>query len=496
MSFSLLLRTCSICLMVFLTIPASAQDIISRLDFGKKDPQPEFFEYSPLDKGLITLGPTNRRTTRFYSLTKYDQEFELQWTEQVFEQNGRRHIDFVAVIGPRILIFISEYFPREKVIKTFYTAYSLEGELEVEKEILSVYPNQKEQKVDLQYTLSPNKRKLLCYKNLQSRKGAEKVLYYLFDEYGEYVSNGEITLNYPDNRYRVRSLRVSNEGNVFMLGKFFVNTRINSADDFKYMIHRYDVVEESMQEIQIELGDRFITDLAFRLDRTENIYIAGFYSNRGTDQIAGTVLQKISRSGELMLDATDPFSEAFLRQYLTNNQINKGKELRNFFLDPEQGIVLRSDGGVLLIAENFFVTVQSYRDMYGAWIDRELYHYEDVILTSVASDGTIEWHGIVDKSQQSESQANLSYFSAIGPAGIFIFYEYQPRRENFDIYYNKISVTGSVEDRKPLLSDYRYGNEFYPRFCEQINNREALMVYVQNRGKMFSVVKVRLDSSD
>lgn len=470
-----------------------SQDITARLDLGRRDPKPTFYEFSPVDGGLVTFGPASTASSRFLGLVKYDSELNKDWKKTVVEQNGRKNVDFVTVIGENILVFLSEFFPKENVIKTYYYRYDLDGKEIVEEEILSVYPNQKEQKVDLQYVLSPNKKSLLCYKNLQNRRDSEQILYYLFDETGEYITNGEIGLKYPDNRFEVRSLRVSNKGNVFILGKFYRTQRIREAEDFQYLIYRYDVFEQTGEEYEIALGDRFITDLAFRLDREENMYIAGFYSNRSTDEIAGTLLQKITSNGDLLINTSQKFGPGFLQNYLSSGQINKGRELRDFYMDPIDGIVLRSDGGVLLIAEKFYLTQQSYRDIYGAWIERKVYHYEDVILTSVNQLGEIEWHAIVDKTQQSDNPASLSFFNMIGSNGTYIFYEYKPRRAGLNIYRNLVGIDGRVSERRPFIPDYRFGDEFYPRFAEQISNNEALMVYFQNRGRTLSVIKVRVD---
>ncbi|GAB4408079.1 MAG: hypothetical protein OHK0039_10980 [Bacteroidia bacterium] len=469
-----------------------AQKVVARLDLGRREARPDFYEYSPIDNGLVTLGPASKTSSRNIALTKYSADLDKEWTKVVLEQNGNKNVDFVAVVGPNILVFISEFFPRDRIIKTYYYAYDLAGNELASEALLSIFPNQKEQKVELQYVLSPNKRRLICYKNLENRREGEQILYYLFDDEGDLVSNGEIALRYPDNRFRVRSLRISNQGNIFLLGKYYRTAR-SAEDDFSYLIYRYDTQRLAGDEIAIELGNRFINELAFRLDRDENLYISGFYSNRGSDQIGGTLLQKITSAGELVISATAPFDTQLLNAYLSSSQVDRGRELRNFYMNPQDGIVLRSDGGVLLMAERFYITYMTYRDMYGAIIDREIYHYDDVILTSVSPEGAIEWHAIVDKQQQSEVSATLSYFSAIGTMGAFIFYEYKPRRSGFNIYYNIVSMEGQVTDRRPLLRDYRYGNEFYPRYCEQINNREAIMVYMQNRGRILTVVRVDLE---
>lgn len=471
----------------------NAQKIQARLDIGKRDPKPEFIEYSPRDNGLVTLGPSSKVSNRYLAVKKYNASFKKEWSKEIIQQNGRKNVDFMTVLGENILVFVSEFFPKEKVIKTYYYRYNLEGEVQEKEAILSIYPNQKEQKVDLQYVLSPNKKRLLCYKNLQNRREAEKVLYYLFGEEGSSIANGELKLKYPDNRFRITNIRVSNQGNVFILGKFSERGWVNDPDNFKYLAYRYDTQINQGQEYDINLGDRIVADMTFRVDKNENLYLAGFYSNRGADQMAGTYLQKINWEGIVEKEATAPFSKEFLRNYLSKGQINRGRELRDFYIRPEDGIILRSDGGVLLIAEKFYIVYQTFRNQYGYLVDREIYHYDDVILTSISPEGNIEWQSVVEKRQASDQPANLSFFNASSPRGTYIFYEYKPRRANLNVYYQLVGIEGLVGPRTPLIPDYRYGDFYYPRYSVQTGNQEALMVYLRKRGKIYTVLKVKFE---
>lgn len=483
----------SLVLFIPLSSNLRAQTITARLDIGKRDPKPEFIEYSPNDNGLVTLGPSSKISNRFLALKKYNSSFKKEWEEEIIQQNGRKNIDFMAVLGNNILVFVSEFFPKEKLIKTYYYRYNLEGEALEKEAILSVYPNQKEQKVDLQYVLSPNKKRLLCYKNLQNRREAEKVLYYLFSEEGASIASGELKLKYPDNRFRITSIRVSNQGNVFILGKFSDGGWIDNPDNYKYLAYRYDTQINLGQEFNIDLGDRIVADLTFRIDKDENLYLAGFYSNRGADQMAGTYLQKITWEGLVEKEATAPFSQEFLRNYLSNGQINRGREIRDFYIRPEDGIILRSDGGVLLVAEKFYIVYQTYRNQFGYLVDREIYHYDDVILTSISPEGNIEWQSVVEKRQASDQPGNLSFFNASSPRGTYIFYEYKPRRANLNVYYQLVSIDGHVGPRTPLIPDYKYGDFYYPRYSVQTGKQEALMVYLRKRGKTYTVLKVKFE---
>ena len=116
---------------ILIAIPTflQAQQIIARMDLGRRDPRPDDFHFSPIDNGLVTVGNSTRSSSRYVALTKYNEAFEKEWSKIVFEQNGRKNIDFLTVSGEDILLFISEYFPREKTIRTYYYRYDLKGNL-------------------------------------------------------------------------------------------------------------------------------------------------------------------------------------------------------------------------------------------------------------------------------------------------------------------------------------------------------------------------------
>ncbi|MFK7970707.1 MAG: hypothetical protein AB8F95_10080 [Bacteroidia bacterium] len=471
----------------------SGQTVTGRLELGKKDPRPNFMVHSPLDNGLVMLGPGSTFSSRNIVLTKYDADFGKSWTVPVLEQNSRKNLDFMTVIGGNILVFVSEFNPKSKVIETYYYRFNLDGEKLDDKTLLAVSPNEKAYRTDLMYVLSSNKRTLLCYRNLENRQEGEKILYFVFDESGEQTRNGEISLRFPDNRFRIAWVRVSNQGNIYFLGKHYHVNRVRDPEDYSYLMFRYDTYSQAIKEYPIELGDRFVNDLVFKVDRNEHIFVTGFYSNRSTDRITGILIQQIDSSGAVITESSEPFGDSFLSNYLSDGQINRGKELRNFrIMDPEEGMILRSDGGMLLVAENFYITRQSFQDRFNT-MDRTIYNYGDVILTSISPEGGIEWHAIIDKRQFTEDPNRGSYFSAASANGISVFYEANPPRSlGRNIYFNNIGIEGQVTAREPIIDDFNQGADFVPGLCRQVNNKEALLVYYKKQGRVLSIVRVEL----
>lgn len=476
-----------VAILVVLPVFLQAQEIISRLDLGRRDPIPKDFHFSPVDRGLVTVGNATRSSSRYVALTKYNEIFEKEWSKTVFEQNGRKNIDFLTVSGENILLFVSEYFTRERTIRTYFYHYDLEGNLLEDAKVISELPNEKEHRVELRYVRSLNKRKLLCYKNLNSSNDNEKILYFLFDEEGEMVKEGQMIIPYPDEKFEERKVIVSNAGNIYFMGKFYRENRVRSPNDFEYIVYRFMDGSEEGEKYAVNADGKYLTDVNFKVDPFENMFVAGFYSNTSDDQIIGTLYQKVNSKGELEISRFQQFEEGFLAQFLTDRQIDRGKELKYFYLD---NIVLRSDGGVLLIGEKFYTTVSSYLDLYGYWVDQKIFHYEEIIVSSIAPDGEQEWSSVVHKRQAGEVRENLSYMNMITGENIYLLYQYQPKKENRSVFYSQIDYEGKVGKLTPLMSKLREKSSLYPRKCEQISNSEALVVYFTDRGKVYSIVKM------
>ena len=464
-----------------------AQAISASLEINRKMPIPNHFEYVREDKGLVTLGNMTKRSSRYLGLSKFDDSFEKEWTRQVLEQNGRNNIDFMTVMGDQIMVFISEFFPRDGMIRTWYSQYDLEGNDISEKVLLSESPNEKEHRVDLQYVRSINKRRLLCYKILDNDQKKEIITYTMFNEFAEVMLSGDLNFPYADDKMEVRKISISNNGVIYVLAKYYVNNRGRDPDDFSFMIFRFLPGKPEPEEVRLDFGDVFITDLTFKVDKEENIYVAGFFSNKSSSQIIGTVYQKLNSITEREVTYSEKFTEEFLSNFLSDRQIGRGAELKYFYLDD---IVLRSDGGVVLIGEKFYTTFNTFMDRMGYWVDQKVHHYDEIIIVSVSNEGKQEWSSMVSKRQSSESNLNLSYLDVITGGNVYLIYEYQPRKMPRTIYINRASLGGEVSNRIPLMGKDSRGLSFYPRSSEQISNREAIMFYRDDKNKSFYLVKM------
>jgi len=99
-------------------------------------------------------------------------------------------------------------------------------------------------------------------------------------------------------------------------------------------------------------------------------------------------------------------------------------------------LILRDDGGVVLLAEQYYISSYSRSANFGsdpyANNRREVvnnYHYNDIIIININPDGNIEWASKIPK-QQTTSGDN-GYYSSYQPAiiknKIYLFYNDNPK---------------------------------------------------------------------
>lgn len=462
-----------------------AQQIQASLYIGRKEPKPWWIEYSPKDKGMVTVGPMSKASSRYVGLFKYDAQFSKQWQKSVFEQNGRMSIDHVAVLGDNIVVFVEEDLPKELQVVVWAYQFDLKGnQLSARKEV-NRGPRQKKQRMELNYSLSQNKKRLLCFQKLGKKGEKEKLQFFVFDEKFKAPVEGGIELPWQAEQFAIKSIRVGNQGSVFVMGQVSSGTDENA---WRHYIYQYDPEQKDAKEIPLDFQDHIVTDLSFRIDRENNILIAGYFSKNTPGAVGGVFYQRIDGvSGKLMAENYEKFPEAFLARYLSQKQLEKGKELTDFYLDK---IIPRTDGGLLVLGEQYYVTSNSYRDVYGFWYNQTFFHYDDVIVTSISGEGKVEWNSVLYKRQLSESAAQLSYFDVVTAEKLFFFYEYREKETGVNVYYQTVGVDGETSKRVPLFPDYRPADTFYRIYCEQINNQEAILVYFQQKKKVFTIVRM------
>jgi hypothetical protein len=289
-------------------------------------------------------------------------------------------------------------------------------------------------------------------------------------------------------REEYRKTVLSDDGTMYIL--FERDNFRFKKEEHTMEIFRFDQYSKTFTQTSIPLPEFVTYDAFFKYDNfNKKLLIIGLYSDKNTGNTDGLY--------HIMLDANN----------LTNYQIStlsydeelvvdfhgkynpKRESLYN--LDV-QDLVLREDGGVLLLAEeNKEYERLAYggrRDYYGSTRFSVDYYYEDLVLIAIHNDGTSHWQKLLPKRQYSndDEAAFSSYFLFKNPSYLRILYNDEIRNDNTVSEYI-LNGAGDIT-RRSLMSTDNQKLKLQIKNAVQISANELVVPSV--RGKKLKLVRL------
>lgn len=334
----------------------------------------------------------------------------------------------------------------------------------------------------------------------------------------------EIKLPYAPSVFTVEQVKIDDRGNVYIIGIEYQEksdariSRREGKPSYKYRLFRYAANGNDVIEMPIELKGKFITDVQIDGAPNGDIIASGFYSESGTFSIKGAFYMSIdSKSSDVKVMQLSEFETDFITQYYTEKEKKKTQkkedkgeeaELYQFKLD---NLLIREDGGVTLIAEQFYIEVRTYTstDSQGRTTTRTVYYYyyNDILVLSFNKDGIVEWKTKVPKRQCTTNDGGYysSYsFSIIGDKLFFIFNDnpknlFLPKGQkpypfsgSKELAVVLVEVDGTGKVSKELLMTTEKGDLIVrPKMCAQTGAREVLVCSQKSKVYQFSKVEFK-----
>ncbi|MBK6621122.1 MAG: hypothetical protein IPG32_09665 [Saprospirales bacterium] len=350
--------------------------------------------------------------------------------------------------------------------------------------------------------LSADSSKVLVYNQVPSApKEPERFSLHVFDEQMELIWERDVMLPYPDEQMAIREYRVDDEGRVYLLGAVYDQNLRSRRLPTHYLVLEYRPGDLAPVEWKISLDENFISDLTFRIAKSGDLICSGFYSEKDAESAKGICYFRLDAATRRVLTQTwQPFDFEFRTEDLSNrgrqraldaeqagNQ-RQSAELLRYNLDE---LVLRTDGGALLVAEQYYVHESYQRFWDGTMQVSYFYHYNDLIVVNIQPSGAIEWTVRIPKEQVSIDDGG--YFSSYAMATVRdrLYFLYNDNSRNFDpearpgrtrAFSGSQAVIALAEVRKdgslstvPLYLQQGASIMARPRIARQIGGRTLLL---------------------
>lgn len=303
----------------------------------------------------------------------------------------------------------------------------------------------------------------------RSETDTSEHLIYVFDKELDIVYRQTYKSDTKERKHKYIDGAISDkDGTVYYL------SRITTKESFLRGVRAYEFEILTLRKDKVSVTN-FKNDgisygtLRLVLDRDEqSLKAVGTYSEKSEGYDDGVVFVSFNMD-DLNLYETklSPFSKDFLELKFGNK---KNKELKHYFL---KGILQRDNGNFVMTSEELRVVDRS--NEFGQVNSPYYYHFKDILIAEISSDGTLIKANNINKHQEISNLARLpiaSYSSFINGENTYLIFNAQKIKEK----KNKANLfigTSLIPHRTFIVKIDGLGKVIY----EQIEKSEIKMLF-------------------
>lgn len=244
---------------------------------------------------------------------------------------------------------------------------------------------------------------------------------------------------------------------------------------------------------ELPMSNTFIANVYAKLDNNnKRIYIGGFYSDKKNGNYIGVLYAYYDiTTGDFMAKKTLPFDARLVN---ATGERSKKHAFNDFKVKQ---LIVKNDGGFVLIAENYYMTTRSsYSPGWGyySWYAPNMatnvreYHYNDILALSYNGDGSKQWDAFVRKEQYSQEDGGIfSSYALLNSGGTlaFLFNDFNTSRSRIQLA--TIDGEGNTNMRS-FNADRENDPDWLPASGKQVSAREMIVPCLKRKQICFAKI--------
>ena len=323
-----------------------------------------------------------------------------------------------------------------------------------------------------------------------------------------------IQLPYLNSLFFRNNFICDDDGNFYVLGKLYkdkVKAKVKGEVNFLYHLLAFNDNGNNKIDYEVKLQGNYITDITMTKNDKGEIVCAGFYSKKGFSSIDGAFYLDLDPTTKsVKVSNIKEFDMEFMTQYMTESQAkraqkrdDKGKDQELFQYDL-RNIIKRSDGGAILVGEQFYTVTHTY-PCGNSYCSSTNYYYNDIIVVNINPQGKIEWATKIPKMQVSTNDGGFYSSFALAVTGEKLHFIYNDHKDNLDAEKTKRLKNFQVSDRNGIVVNATVDNAgkvtreqllenteteviVRPKVCDQIDDSHMLIFGERKKIEQFGMV--------
>lgn len=382
-------------------------------------------KFGPVLKGtrsyISILGEASNNiiVKRGLTFLKFTKKLAIAQQKDIVLKNGNkeRRIERVSIINEKIVIFSSFKDKKLKIKTLYYDIFNPKtlARIGTTKELASFEEKKGlfKPKGNFRVVFSDDNSIVAVFINLPYKKGGkEKFNYIVFDDDMEELNKGNIELPMLDSKLRLGNIHVTNDGELFIGA---VETMGDKQSGYETKNHIYLLADEELIDNTFDLPDgKFLANFTFKTNEEGDLILVGYYSQKEFRGIRGAFYLRYNVGDQNIEEFnTSQFPDEFYVEGFTDKQkkkANNKKKKPTFNRFIIRQLVPTVDGGGVLVSEQYYYTVHTYRTSNGATRTVYTYYYNDILVSKLNDEGSFDWNKKIRKYQVSQNDGG--YYSS------------------------------------------------------------------------------------
>jgi hypothetical protein len=399
---------------------------------------------------------------RRYYISRYNKDLQEEQSAQIDLKflGMNQDPEYLTLHGNRLWLFTS-YVNRGRDELQLYRSFINPKNLrrDGKAEMVAAVPRsgkifKSEGNFNIRFSRERSKMAVVTHYPFARRENERMMVTVYASDKEEKIWEREINLPYREDLFSVERTRIDDRGNFYVLGKRYgdgtsgkVKEKSDGEKNYDYLVVGYFNNGKDKREYVLKLEDKFISDLQIAINESGDMICAGFYRDSPNSGLAGTYFMRLNpKTKEVMTQNMKEFNIDFIMQNFSPKAKKKAKKkdargksvgLIKYELDE---MVLRDDGGVMLVGEQYFVDQVTYiRPGPNGTTSTQItyhYYYNDIIVVNIAPNGLIEWTDKIPKRQHTTNDGGFFSSYLLGAKGDKIYFIFNDNPKNLNLSQN------------------------------------------------------------
>ncbi|WP_397364245.1 hypothetical protein [Olleya sp. R77988] len=382
-----------------------------------------------LNNTIYTLA-RNKKKFFLQTFDASSKEFKTSSLLKFDKINGKKlQIEDLAIVGEKVFLMVS-YFDK-KTKKYNFLAKEIKGNKIVKTtNVLSVPAESNRKKGTFVFTTSYDDfNYLVSHVGLNSRK--EELSYsvvLLDDNLTKVLTDTYETVFEEKNRqlFDFSDVQVNEHGDVLIATTESFRDKKKKTNINNITIHSYLAKDNYKKQVtKITLSGKRALNCSLLETKDNTLHAIGFYSalkKSGKAEYTVEGIYDVSfnyNTGEVFKKTFNDFTIDVKTKLIGERRAKKGKDLKPFYQNI--AFVERDNGGVIVMSEFKLVYVGRSAGIGPLSITPITYNTNEIIVTALNKDGTLDWSNVIPKEQQvtvSELGFTLSFGGSSGGVSV------------------------------------------------------------------------------